>query len=121
ITLAALVFRRGLRVGIAVAILSGLSATLVSLNPLILAQVLLVLALGIALGEGMREGLSAGQIVAVGTGVAMVTTILLKIAVERVTGLSIDEIIAGFWQEVFVGVGGKRYPSGDDRGDGRAN
>lgn len=100
VPLAALVVRHGLKPGIVTAVLSGLVASFLWLSPFMLAQVLLILALGIALGEAIREGLSTTQTIVVGTGVAIVTAIVLTIAIQRIAGQSVAEI----WQEVLQGM-----------------
>jgi len=99
VPLAALVFRHGLQAGIAAALVAGALALLMTQSPIILAQVLLVLALGVALGEGLRDGLSATQIVGLGTLVALATTALMLFAVQRVLGVDIVEMIGRFWEE----------------------
>lgn len=96
--LAVLIFRHGLRPGIIAAVLSSMFASLITLNPAILAQVLLVLALGVALGEALRDGFDARRILIMGTAVAALTTLLLLYLVERVFGISPFEIVAGFWE-----------------------
>src|SRR5690606_24268042 len=93
VPLAALVYRHGLRAGIATALAAGLLAAMLTLSPVILAQVLLVLALGIALGEGMRDGLSAAQLVGLGALVALGTTVLLMYVVQRVFGVDVVEMV----------------------------
>lgn len=106
VPLAVLIFRHGLRAGIIAAVLSGLIASILTLNPLILAQVLLVLALGVALGEAMREGLSLKQTLVVGSFVTFVTTLLLMFLIDRVLGMSPIDMVAEFWKEALAGVAG---------------
>lgn len=106
VPLAVLVRRHGMRAGVATAVISGVAALLFSLNPLVFVQVLLVLALGIAIGEGLKERLTVFQLVIGGTGVAIITTFLLKVTIESVIGEPLDQLLVEFWQEVLTGTAG---------------
>lgn len=109
--LAVLVLRHGLASGIVAAILSGLFASILTLSPLILAQVLLALALGIALGEALRDALATRQVIAVGSVVVLVTTLLLMFLIQRVVGMSPIDIVATFWQEALKSAAGSDMAS----------
>ena len=104
--LAVLVLRHGLASGIWAAVLSGLFASILTQSPLILAQVLLALALGIALGEALREAFDLRRIIAVGSVVVLITTLLLMVLIQRVIGMSPIDIVATFWQEALSRVAG---------------
>lgn len=99
VPLAALVYRHGLTAGFYAALGAAAFAALLTLSPAIMAQVLLVLALGIALGEGLRELAGAGYIIGLASIVTLVTTLLLFFLFERVTGESPFEVAARFWEE----------------------
>ncbi len=99
VPLAALVYRQGLRAGIFTALAAGMIAAILASNPLLLAQVLLALALGIALGEGLREGINTTQLIALGTVVALTTTLLLVYVVQSVFGVDMFELLGLFWEE----------------------
>jgi len=99
VPLAALVYRQGLQAGIFTALAAGVIASLLAQNPLILVQVLLALSLGIALGEGLRERVGATPLVALGTVVALTTTLLLLYVVQSVFGVDTAELLGRFWEE----------------------
>lgn len=99
VPLAALVYRHGLTAGFYGALSAAAFAALLTLSPAIMAQVLLILALGIALGEGLRELRGAGSIIGLASLVTLVTTLLLFFLFERVTGESPFEMAARFWEE----------------------
>jgi|GEM_PF-1462051 len=104
--LAALVLRHGLASGIWTAVLSGAVASFLTQSPLILAQVLLALALGIALGQALRESLGLRRTLVLGSLVVFFTTWLLMYFFEQLTGVSMIDVVATFWQEALKSVAG---------------
>lgn len=112
--LAALVLRHGLASGIWTAVISGAAASFLTQSPLILAQVLLALALGIALGQALRESLGLRRTLVSGSLVVFVTTVLLMVIFERVTGMSVIDVVATFWQEALGSVAGSDSVAGQE-------
>jgi len=100
IPLAVMVYRHGLKAGMAVSFVSAAVVSLVMASPIVGIGVMITGLLGIALGLAVKEKFSLPRVFAIGVGASVLAFVLRVITFSLLSGYSFIEEITVLWERV---------------------
>lgn len=100
IPLAMVVYRHGLKAGMAVSFVSAAVTSLILASPIIGLDLMIIGILGIAIGLAVKEGFSFTYIFIVGVGASVIASVLRLFTFSLIAGYSLIEEFAVLWEGV---------------------